>query len=66
LCIGCDILEKSLRISIIDNGKGYIKNDTANDKSLGIELVTEMVAQLNGTIQIISTNGTKNIIDIPI
>jgi two-component sensor histidine kinase/ligand-binding sensor domain-containing protein len=66
LSIGCEILPKSLRIKIIDNGKGYISEDTITGKSLGIELVTEMVAQLNGTIQITSTNGTKNIIDIPI
>ena len=66
LCIGCEIYEDSLRITIVDNGKGYIINDNANEKSLGIELVTEMVAQLNGKLQIVSTNGTKNIIDIPI
>jgi two-component sensor histidine kinase len=66
LCIGCEIFGDSLRITIVDNGKGYIINDTTKEKSLGIELVTEMVAQLNGIIQIASTDGTKNIIDIPI
>ena len=66
LSISCELLKDSLRINIMDNGKGYIINNTSTKKSLGIELVTEMVAQLNGTIQIKSTNGTKNIINIPI
>ena len=66
LIISCELLKDSLRINMVDNGKGYIINNTTTRKSLGMELVKEMVAQLNGTIQINSTNGTQNIIDIPI
>ncbi len=60
------IYKKKLRITVSDNGKGYSKAKIKSSKSLGIELVSEMVEQLNGTIQINSTNGTENIIDIPL
>lgn len=66
LNISCEMINNSFRIMISDNGKGYIAKDNLSKKSLGIELVSEMVGQLNGTIQIYSTNGVKNIIDIPL
>jgi len=66
LIISCKISDNSMRLIISDNGKGYsIKNDIST-KSLGIELVTEMVRQLNATISINAINGVENIIDIPI
>ncbi|GAA4888009.1 two-component regulator propeller domain-containing protein [Flaviramulus aquimarinus] len=66
LNITSSIHKKKLRIVISDNGKGYSKTKVKHDKSLGIELVSEMVEQLNGTIRINSTNGTRNVIDIPL
>ena len=66
LSITSEISEKNLKIIVADNGIGYNLEDSALKSSLGIELVHEMVEQLNSTIQINSTNGTENIILIPI
>tara|TARA_R110001583_G_scaffold77623_4_gene211237 strand:- start:24610 stop:27576 length:2967 start_codon:yes stop_codon:yes gene_type:complete len=66
LRISCKIQATYLKLTISDNGKGYSVEKDVLPKSLGIELVTEMVKQLNATIVINSTKGTKNIIEIPI
>ncbi|MDB4303801.1 hypothetical protein N9934_03325, partial [Desulfosarcina sp.] len=66
LSITSEISEKNLKIIVADNGIGYNLEASVLKSSLGIELVHEMVEQLNGTIQINSTNGTENIILIPI
>ena len=66
LNIKCEINKKSLKLIVSDNGKGYSPAKDVSPNSLGIELVSEMVKQLNGTIVINSVNGTENIIDIPI
>jgi len=66
LSISCKIHKNTLKLIISDNGKGYSQNKNVHPKSLGIELVTEMVKQLNATITINSTKGTENIIEIPI
>jgi len=66
LSITSEISENNLKINVSDNGKGYDLKNSVVKNSLGIELVHEMVEQLNGTIQINSTNGTENIIIIPI
>ncbi len=62
----CNVDNKILRLRISDNGKGYSKSEMESKDTLGIELISEMVTQLNGSIQINSTNGTENIIDIPL
>ena len=51
-------------LTIQDNGKGYTSKDMRQN-SLGLELVSEMVRQLKGTIDLTSENGVKNIITIP-
>ncbi|HKJ49806.1 MAG TPA: ATP-binding protein, partial [Christiangramia sp.] len=56
----------NLIIIIKDNGQGYDAGEIMNNSSLGIELVGEMVAQLNGSITVNSLNGTENIIILPI
>ncbi len=66
LSISCKFHKTTLRLIISDNGKGYSLQKDVLPKSLGIELVTEMVNQLNATITINSTKGTENIIEIPI
>ena len=66
LKISCKVEESLLKMIISDNGIGYFLEQKASSKSLGIELVTEMVDQLKGTIIINSNNGTENIITIPI
>jgi two-component sensor histidine kinase/ligand-binding sensor domain-containing protein len=66
LKISCHNDNEMLILTIEDNGKGYDLNESARTKSLGLELVSEMVEQLNGTIHINSSNGTKNTINIPI
>ncbi|WNH08145.1 ligand-binding sensor domain-containing protein [Thalassobellus suaedae] len=53
-------------LSIEDTGKGYDSKKLKGNKSLGLELIQDMVDQLNGTLTINSTNGTKNTIKIPI
>lgn len=66
LTISCKIHETFLKLIISDNGKGYSQKKDVLSKSLGVELVAEMVKQLNATIIIKSTKGTQNIIEIPI
>ena len=66
LKISCKIDKANLKLIVSDNGKGYSLDNDLTSKSLGIELVTEMIDQLKGTITINSKNGTENIIDIPI
>jgi len=66
LKISCTISSNTLKLVIKDNGKGYNKDNLSDSKSLGIELVTEMVEQLNGTLRIKTSNGVENIINIPI
>ena len=65
LKIVCKIEGDSIKLIISDNGKGYDVKKDVEAKSLGIELVTEMVEQLNGTIRINSNNGVENIITFP-
>ena len=66
LNINCTIESNILKLIISDNGKGYSQEKDVLPKSLGIELVREMVNQLKATIVINSAKGTENIIEIPI
>jgi len=66
LNISCSRKNDNILLVIQDNGKGYNKTEIKNKKSLGLELVSEMVDQLNGTLHINSSNGAEYIINIPI
>jgi len=58
--------EKNLVLIIKDNGVGMPLNfKTLNPQSLGLELVKLMVKQLNGTMAIDGTAGTKISITFP-
>jgi len=53
-------------VTIEDNGIGIRKDFDINKiKSVGLNLVSLMVKQLDGKIQFISENGTKIIIEFP-
>lgn len=65
LSISCKVNNDLLSIIISDNGKGYSPKDI-NENSLGLDLITDMVNQLNGKIIVTLDNGTKNHIEIPI
>ena len=47
-----------------DNGVGYATKDIKNE-SLGLDLITDMVNQLNGTIISFTDNGVKHYIKLP-
>lgn len=64
LNITTSIAQNKMVLTIQDNGKGYTSKDMRQN-SLGLELVSEMVRQLKGTIELTSENGVKNIITIP-
>jgi len=64
LHISCKIEGNTISLKVEDNGVGYKKADIKQD-SLGLDMVTEMVYQLNGTIHTESSNGTINTIKIP-
>ncbi len=64
LQISCKIELDTIILKIEDNGVGYKKEDIKQD-SLGLDMVTEMVYQLNGTITTESSNAVVNTIKIP-
>ena len=64
LRIECSLINKTIKLSIKDNGIGYNK-ESIKKGSLGLDMVTEMVHQLNGTIITETQNGVKNTITIP-
>ena len=48
------------KLIISDNGIGFPKNiDFKNTKSLGLELVNNLVEQIDGNIQLENSKGTK-------
>lgn len=52
--------ENYVYLTIADNGKGLPKNlDFRNTESLGLQLVTTLVEQINGTIELEKTKGTS-------
>jgi PAS domain S-box-containing protein len=52
--------EKTILISIADNGRGLPENiDFRNTESLGLQLVVSLVEQINGKIKLDSKKGTK-------
>ena len=66
LKIVCKVSQDLMEIAISDNGKGYSGDKGLSSKSLGIELVREMVEQLNGSVIVNSIDGVENIIKFPI
>ena len=64
LQISCKKEVNTIILKIEDNGIGYKKENIRQD-SLGLDMVTEMVYQLNGTIHTEISNGVVNTIKIP-
>ena len=57
--------EKGCILKISDNGKGLPLNfETANQKSMGMELIQILAGQLNAELKIDKTNGTTFIIEL--
>jgi len=60
-------INSQVKLTVEDNGIGIRKDFDLNKiKSLGLNLVSLMVNQLDGKIQFISENGTKIIIEFPL
>ena len=59
-------INSQVKLTVEDNGIGIRKDFDLNKiKSVGLNLVSLMVKQLDGKIQFISENGTKIIIEFP-
>jgi PAS domain S-box-containing protein len=59
-------INSHVKLTVEDNGIGIRKDFDINKiKSVGLNLVSLMVKQLDGKIQFISENGTKIIIEFP-
>ena len=50
---------------IKDNGKGYSEKDISS-YSMGLDLIKDMVFQIDGTLKVVSIQGTSNTIIIPL
>ncbi len=51
---------KNIKLAVGDNGVGLPQNiDYRNTESLGLQLVVTLVGQLNGSVALDNTNGTK-------
>jgi two-component sensor histidine kinase len=60
-------INSQVKLTVEDNGIGIRKDFDINKiKSVGLNLVSLMVNQLDGKIQFISENGTKIIIEFPL
>lgn len=64
LSISCKQITETVILRITDNGSGYTKENISQN-SLGLDMVTEMVYQLNGTLTTKSSSGVMNTIEIP-
>jgi PAS domain S-box-containing protein len=63
LKVSLKIKENSYALTISDNGIGFPEHiDFKNTKTLGLELVNNLVEQLEGTIQLNTNQGTEFII----
>jgi len=59
--------EENIILEISDNGKGIPESfDFRNTQTLGLQLVNALVKQLDGEIQLDSTQGTKFTITFPV
>ena len=53
-------VEDRLTLIVRDNGKGFPKSlDFRNTDSLGLQLVTALVDQINGSIELNTSRGTE-------
>lgn len=57
---------KNILLEIEDNGKGFNADDLKEKNHYGLTVIRERVDLLSGTIDIMSDNGTKIIVDIPL
>lgn len=56
------------RVSLLveDNGKGFCPNELKEKNHYGLSVIRERVDLLGGTFQVISDNGTKIIVEVPL
>jgi PAS domain S-box-containing protein len=58
--------EERITLAVADNGIGFPENiDFRNTESLGFQLVTALVDQLGGTIELAGEKGTRFVISFP-
>jgi two-component sensor histidine kinase len=58
--VNLDLTDGKLTLTIGDNGRGFPENiDFTRTESLGLQLVTTLTAQINGTIELDTSEGTK-------
>jgi two-component sensor histidine kinase/ligand-binding sensor domain-containing protein len=68
LNISASIKEGFLRLVIKDNGPGFDPDEASQkqDETLGIMLIKDMIRQLKGTRELITSSGTEYILTIPL
>ena len=57
---------KRILLTVEDNGKGFDSFELKKKNHYGLAVIRERVGLLDGTFQIISDNGTKVIVDVPL
>lgn len=57
---------KRILLTVEDNGKGFDSFELKKKNHYGLAVIRERVGLLDGTFQIVSDNGTKVIVDIPL
>ena len=57
---------KRFLLTVEDNGKGFDSSKLKEKNHYGLAVIRERVGLLEGTFQIVSDNGTKVIVDVPL
>lgn len=57
---------KRILLTVEDNGKGFDFSELKEKNHYGLAVIRERVGLLDGTFQIVSDNGTKVIVDVPL
>lgn len=57
---------KRILLTVEDNGKGFDFFELKEKNHYGLAVIRERVGLLDGTFQIVSDNGTKVIVDVPL
>lgn len=57
---------KRILLTVEDNGKGFDSFELKEKNHYGLAVIRERVGLLDGTFQIVSDNGTKVIVDVPL
>ena len=57
---------KRILLTVEDNGKGFDSSKLKEKNHYGLAVIRERVGLLDGTFQIVSDNGTKVIVDVPL